>query len=1395
MSTETSAPSLVVRTGEGELSLAAGRAYLIGRDPDADIVVDDVRVSWHHAELRPARGRWALVDLDSTNGNYADGRRADLIEIDGQRQVRLGDPVDGPLLDCAVQDTTGLDTTGLDTTGLDTTGLDTTGLDTTGGETRHIGRVPGNDIVIPHLSVSRHHAELRTTPGGYRIVDLGSHNGTFVNEQRVTAAVLAEGDTVGFGDTTFRLIGGELREITGPAQAQMPPADPMGDTGIGAPAGAGPDPAPAGGPDGEPLEIPYAVRWLMPRGERFANFDILNDNDTQLDYYRRFGHIYAVGIPTKKWRLVVVSDPELLDEVAGDEERFGKRVEEINFFAQLANSRGGGLSVIGDGEHYERVRRVMLPWYSPAHQRTQLDRMKDQARKLVAAWSSLPDDEPLDARAWMERYTLEVSGRGACAYDFGLLDGPGDGPRRPHPFAAAVPASTKESILRVADPRPDFTLFAGRTRRARRKAYRQHNAELFRTADALVRARMHTCPLGPQTDLLSRLVSTPDPETGEFLDAETIRDQILMHLSNGFNGPSITAAWLAYVLATHPDVEEKLIAEIDGITGGDPDYELRYDDLMALTYTTQVIKETMRIYPPMPVTIRRSLTDGTLGRYRIRKGDIILVGTLAAQRDPRYWGPEPDRFDPEQFTMDKIAGRPRHAFIPFSIGKRQCMAQEVTFMMLRVVLFEVYRHYRLRIAPGATVTKNAVVTTKPAAVPVIRLPREAVRPGPGERPAGAAIPAPRSAARPAPAAPEWGEPTEIPPASAYRNLVIAYGSNFGANKELAERFAERSDFYGYTSDVVTLNELADMPPRTEPWLLVVMTSTYTSNPPSNAAAFKTWLERTAAGTGTWRNCRYLVWGLGNSQWNAFLAFPRYVHDKLAELGATPLTELGFGDVGSPMWERLHADWNSQVWPMLLELSGARPTASAAERVAAGVAATGALTGTDSTTAMRRSLYGDNDATEPMPRPASATSIMRQLAPDGTQSRAMLAPAILTNAVGVRTAEARVLACQDLHSAGAPKRTRQLDISLPPGVTYRAGDHLGVCPKNDEELVERLARRLGAAIDGLFMAPKTLNVRAVPKGVVLQVRNVLTNLVDISGRPSVPLLDLLLDKAADSGEWSRLAEIREVLANPGGPDSPLRTAIETGGYDVLRLLDEFPSCSLNIFEFLRVAQPLRPRYYSASSSPRVHGAGVIQLTVGLEAAPGPDGRQFHGMGSRYLHTLREGDRLNVFLDGADGFRLQQEVSKPMIFVSAGTGLAPMRAFLWERLAMQRAGVPLAEAALFNGIRSSSQDYIYRDEIARFAAEGVLNHVHVVMSREQPGRREYVQDRIRAQGALVWRLLEAGGYVYVCGAQPMRDAVRTAFTDVITDHGGLPRERAAAYLHELETTTRYRPDLWG
>jgi cytochrome P450/NADPH-cytochrome P450 reductase len=616
---------------------------------------------------------------------------------------------------------------------------------------------------------------------------------------------------------------------------------------------------------------------------------------------------------------------------------------------------------------------------------------------------------------------------------------------------------------------------------------------------------------------------------------------------------------------------------------------------------------------------------------------------------------------------------------------------------------------------------------------------------------------------------------EIPITSTYRELVVAYGSNFGANKELAERFAERSRFYGYSTDVMTLNELAEGPPRIDPWLLVVMTSTYTSNPPTNATTFKSALEQAEPGSDSWRNCRYAVWGLGNSQWNAFLAFPRYVHEKLAALGATPVSEFEYGDVGFPVWDQKHAEWNDRVWPVLLKLSEARQTEAAAARVAAEKAAVGGLTSADSNTAMTMSLQ------------------RKDVAP-----RVVMVPTILTNAVGVETFEARALVCRELQASESPKRTRHLEITLPPGIGYRAGDHVGVCPKNDEERVERLAARLGVALDGLFLVPKTMNVRVVPQGVVLQARNVLTNLVDITGIPTVALLDLLLAKVGDPSERTRLEEIRDVLLSPRGPASTLRAAVESGGYDVVRLLEEFPSCALNVFEFLQVAQPLRPRYYSTSSSPEIHGGEVAHVAVGLHAEPVPGlgDREFRGMSSHYMHTLREGDRVNVFVDSADGFHLQDDVTKPMIFVSAGTGFAPMRAFLWERLALKRAGVSLGEAALFNGIRSTALDYIYRDEIEYLAAEGVLDHIHIATSREDPNRCEYVQDRIRQESALAWRLLESGGCVYVCGSQPMRDGVRAAFVDVVADRKSLPREHAEAYLEQLETTERrYRPDVWG
>ena len=160
--------------------------------------------------------------------------------------------------------------------------------------------------------------------------------------------------------------------------------------------------------------------------------------------------------------------------------------------------------------------------------------------------------------------------------------------------------------------------------------------------------------------------------------------------------------------------------------------------------------------------------------------------------------------------------------------------------------------------------------------------------------------------------------------------------------------------------------------------------------------------------------------------------------------------------------------------------------------------------------------------------------------------------------------------------------------------------------------------------------------------MLQVRNVLTNLVDIAGRPGMPLLDLLLDKAVDPDERSRLTQVRDVLAKPGGPDTPLRAAIEAGPRALLRQLDEFPSCSLNIFEFLgRGAVAAAAQVLLGEPRARVHGEGVIQVTASLEATLRRAGPllQRDGLGTRMPCARRPG--FNVPGQCADGFRLQQD----------------------------------------------------------------------------------------------------------------------------------------------------------
>jgi ABC-type multidrug transport system ATPase subunit len=211
--------------------LKAGSTYQIGRDPKADIVISDARVSWHHAVVQRHPSGWQLEDASSTNGTFVDRQRIRQVAIIGDCSVRLGHPDSGPLLRCTVigapAHADGAPAqVHLATAAARVAPAGPVKPAVSGGDRSpsavlslpsrklRIGRATDNDVVVSDLSVSRHHAELRrTSRGTYEIFDLGSHNGTYLNGQRITVAAVSETDLIGVGPATFRRVGDELQEF------------------------------------------------------------------------------------------------------------------------------------------------------------------------------------------------------------------------------------------------------------------------------------------------------------------------------------------------------------------------------------------------------------------------------------------------------------------------------------------------------------------------------------------------------------------------------------------------------------------------------------------------------------------------------------------------------------------------------------------------------------------------------------------------------------------------------------------------------------------------------------------------------------------------------------------------------------------------------------------------------------------------------------------------------------------------------------------------------------------------------------------------------------------------------------------------------------------------------
>ncbi|MFE0376588.1 FHA domain-containing protein, partial [Streptomyces inhibens] len=210
----STAPELVVESDGGTQVMSPGRVYHVGRDPESELVLSDARVSWHHAVLRAKAGHWTVEDEGSTNGTFADGRRVQESGVGPGSVIRFGNPADGP---CAVLSQVPRPSrvdrpSGVShPAGTRTFRRPSSVRPLPAARTTRIGRASDNELVVDDLTVSRRHAELRAGPEGFEIVDLGSHNGTYLNGRRVDRAPMIPGDIVGIGHSAFALVGGGLR--------------------------------------------------------------------------------------------------------------------------------------------------------------------------------------------------------------------------------------------------------------------------------------------------------------------------------------------------------------------------------------------------------------------------------------------------------------------------------------------------------------------------------------------------------------------------------------------------------------------------------------------------------------------------------------------------------------------------------------------------------------------------------------------------------------------------------------------------------------------------------------------------------------------------------------------------------------------------------------------------------------------------------------------------------------------------------------------------------------------------------------------------------------------------------------------------------------------------------
>lgn len=404
--------------------------------------------------------------------------------------------------------------------------------------------------------------------------------------------------------------------------------------------------------------------------------------------WRKYGDIVRFRGPLTLYLLV---HPDYVKHVLQDNHLKYPRPE---FVAEKLKGVVGDGLVANEGDVWLRSRRLAQPAFHRQRIASFATLMTDTAQEMLDKWQGHAErGEAVDIKSEMMHVSLAVLAKALFKADWGKYAAVVE------PAVGIALAHTNRRLTSPVDPQR----FPVASTRQFNKAMSDLDAIVYK----LIADRRASKE--DRGDLVTMLIQAKDEETGATYDDKQIRDEVTGFLIAGHETVSAGLTWTWYLLTKNPESWRRLKAEVDAVLGGRTPV---LEDIPKLEYTTMVLQEAMRLYPPIFVLMRCNQEEDEVGGYRIPRKSNVVICPYVTHRHPDFWE-NPEGFDPERFTPERSAGRHRTAYLPFAVGPRKCIGDTFAMLEMQMIVAMAVQRFRLSLAPGQPVVPHPAISLRP----------------------------------------------------------------------------------------------------------------------------------------------------------------------------------------------------------------------------------------------------------------------------------------------------------------------------------------------------------------------------------------------------------------------------------------------------------------------------------------------------------------------------------------------------------------------------------------------------------------------------------------------------------------------------------------------------------